>query len=224
MLRSLLPERGSDIKGQMKSYDELLAVSGYAGRRADFDALLGILDGEVRLITPTEPDQGTDDGSQRRNPNQSRLTQARYFQLTHDFLVPSLREWLTRKQRETRRGRAELRLAERSALWNARPEISRLPPWWEFLGVLRWTRPRDWTGPQRQMISAATRYFSTRAAATVVLVALLAWGGYELRGRSRGSALVDKLIVAGPDKVLGTVDELRPYLPGPASGCSGWRV
>ena len=26
----------------------------------------------------------------------------RYYQFTHDFLVRSLREWLTRKQRETR--------------------------------------------------------------------------------------------------------------------------
>ena len=40
----------------------------------------------------------------------------RYYQLTHDYLVPSLRKWLTRKQKETRRGRAELRLAERAAL------------------------------------------------------------------------------------------------------------
>ena len=207
VLQALLPDQGTDIKGQMKSYDELLEASGYAGRTRDFEVLLSILDDEVRLITPTEPD-----GSASDAPDPT-THQARYYQLTHDFLVPSLREWLTRKQRETRRGRAELRLAERSALWNARPEISRLPPWWEFLSVLRWTRPRDWTGPQRQMISAATRYFSTRAAAMVVLVALLAWGGYELRGRSRGSALVDKLVVAGPDKVLGTVDELRPYLP-----------
>src|SRR5262249_45371232 len=34
-----------------------------------------------------------------------------YYQLTHDYLVPPVRQWLTRKQRETRRGRAELRLA-----------------------------------------------------------------------------------------------------------------
>ena len=39
-----------------------------------------------------------------------------YYQLTHDYLVHSLRDWLTRKQRETRRGRAELRLAERAAI------------------------------------------------------------------------------------------------------------
>ena len=51
----------------------------------------------------------------------------RYYQLTHDYLVPSLRDWLTRKQRETRRGRAELRLAERTALWSGKPESRFLP-------------------------------------------------------------------------------------------------
>ena len=53
----------------------------------------------------------------------------RYYQLTHDYLVPSLRDWLTRKQRETRRGRAELRLAERAFVSSgtARPENRYLP-------------------------------------------------------------------------------------------------
>ena len=59
----------------------------------------------------------------------------RYYQLTHDYLVHSLREWLTRKQKETRRGRAELKLAERSGLWNAKPENRHLPTLWEWLGI-----------------------------------------------------------------------------------------
>ena len=42
----------------------------------------------------------------------------KYYQLTHDYLVPSLREWLTRKQKETWRGRAELCLEERAAQWD----------------------------------------------------------------------------------------------------------
>ena len=42
----------------------------------------------------------------------------RYYQLTHDYLVHSLRDWLTRKQRETRRGRADYgwRNARRSGM------------------------------------------------------------------------------------------------------------
>ena len=44
----------------------------------------------------------------------------RYYHLTHDYLVPSLREWLTRKERETIGGRTAIRLAERTAEWTAR--------------------------------------------------------------------------------------------------------
>ena len=121
ILQSLLPEPGSDIKGQMKSRAELLTASGYQKRPTDFDALLKILDGEVRLITPTEPDQpsaGTADAEKAGTA---------YYQLTHDYLVPSIREWLTRKQKASRRGRAELCLVERSAIWSAKPEARHLP-------------------------------------------------------------------------------------------------
>lgn len=39
VLKALLPESGTDIKGQMRSYSELLEVSGYATRPKDFLAL-----------------------------------------------------------------------------------------------------------------------------------------------------------------------------------------
>ncbi len=71
----------------------------------------------------------------------------RYYQLTHDYLVHSLRDWLTRKQRETRRGRAELRLAERSALWSAKPENRHLPSVLEWANIRLLTR--SVTGPNR---------------------------------------------------------------------------
>src|SRR5438128_7890169 len=91
-----------------------------------------------------------------------RANEARYFQLTHDYLVPSLREWLTRKQKETRRGRAELLLADRAAVWNARPENRQLPSLPQWLSVRWWTRKRNWTGPQRQMMRRAGRYHVVR--------------------------------------------------------------
>ena len=55
VLKALLPETGTDIKGQMRSRQELLEASGYANRPRDFDDLVRILDGELRLITPTDP-------------------------------------------------------------------------------------------------------------------------------------------------------------------------
>ena len=54
MLKALLPETGTDIKGQMRSRQELLDASGYTNRSREFDDLLSILDPELRLITPTE--------------------------------------------------------------------------------------------------------------------------------------------------------------------------
>src|SRR5262249_49566271 len=118
VLKALLPESGTDIKGHMRSYAELLEASGYADRPKDFDDLIRILDGDIRLITPTDIDEV---GEEELSCRPSSLA-PRYYQLTHDYLVPSLEDWLTRKQRETRRGRAELALADRASVWHARPE------------------------------------------------------------------------------------------------------
>src|SRR5207237_1095408 len=105
VLKPLLPASGTDIKGHMRSYGELLEASGYGSRPKDFDDLIRILDSEIRLITPTDP-EGKDEGEP--GGVSPRSSDARYYQLTHDYLVHSLRDWLTRKQKETRRGRAEL--------------------------------------------------------------------------------------------------------------------
>jgi hypothetical protein len=43
VLKSLLPESGTDIKGHMRSRAELLEASGYANRPKDFDDLIRIL-------------------------------------------------------------------------------------------------------------------------------------------------------------------------------------
>ena len=145
VLKALLPESGSDIKGHMRSHRELFEASGYAARPTDCDVLLRVLDGELRLITPTDPEGlGDEGGSEPKPPGE------RYYQLTHDYLVPSIRDWLTRKQKETRRGRAELLLAERASLWNAKPENRHLPSVWEWGGIRLLTKKRDWTDPQRK--------------------------------------------------------------------------
>ena len=142
VLKALLPESGTDIKGQMRSRQELLEASGYANRPGDFDDLIHILDPELRLITPTDPEGSA---SSERSGDAYRAEQ--YYQLAHDYLVHSLRDWLTRKQRETRRGRAELRLAERRRSWNAKPENRHLPSALEWANIRLLTKRRDWTEP-----------------------------------------------------------------------------
>ena len=56
VLKALMPETGSNIKGNMRSYAELLVISGYASRPNDFDELIRILNSELRLISPSEPE------------------------------------------------------------------------------------------------------------------------------------------------------------------------
>lgn len=153
-LKALLPETGSDIKGHMRSYADLLEASGYGSRPKDFDDLIRILDNEIRLITPTDPEGIEKDGDSvlQTKPGQ------KYYQLTHDYLVHSIREWLTRKQKETRRGRAELLLADRAVVWNSRPENSQLPSLLQWLQIKSLTAKKNWTPPQRKLMRKATRY------------------------------------------------------------------
>ena len=91
----------------MRSEEELREASGYAGRPRDFDDVIRVLDQELHLITPSDPEVSPAQGQTARPGG------PRYYQLTHDYLVHSLREWLIPKRRETRQGRARLRLAER---------------------------------------------------------------------------------------------------------------
>jgi formylglycine-generating enzyme required for sulfatase activity len=128
-----------------------------------------------------------------------------------DYLVPSLRQWLTRKQRETRRGRAELRLADRAAAWTARPESRHLPAWWEWANIRLFTRKRDWTLAQRRMMRQATRYHGWRLAVLCVLLAVAGWGLWEGFGFLQASALVGKLKVAPMAEVPQIVADLDHY-------------
>jgi serine/threonine protein kinase/formylglycine-generating enzyme required for sulfatase activity len=204
VLRTLLPESGTDIKGQMKSRKELLEASGYSNRSREFDDLIRILDPELRLITPTEPEGSSDEHKKGE-------AIGRYYQLTHDYLVHSLRDWLTRKQRETWRGRAELRLAERSALWNARPEYRHLPSVLEWANILCLTSKRNWSGPQRKMMKLASRYHAVRGlvmAATLVVLGFVGWDGY---GRLKARTLRDRLLASSTADVPAIVKEIEPY-------------
>jgi hypothetical protein len=211
VLKALLPESGTNIKGQMRSEGELQEVSGYAERARDFADLIHILDRELRLITPTDP-EGSGDGQLTGSPG------GRHYQLTHDYLVLSLRDWLTRKQRETRRGRAELRLTERAALWNARPENRRLPSVWEWANIRLLTRKRDWTEPQRRMMKRAGRVHGLRGFLVLFLLAAVTVTGLAVGNRviedrqaTHAAGLVRGLLNADIGQVPEFIAALRDY-------------
>jgi hypothetical protein len=232
VLQALLPESGSPIKGQMRAEAALRALCGYTGQPRDFADLLRILDAELRLITPTDP-ESIEPASGGRQPPVSATEHGvntprspeRYYQLTHDYLVPTLRQWLLRKQKETRRGRAELRLAERAALWQGKRENRHLPAWWEWATIRLFTRKQEWTTPQRQMMHKATRYHGLRATLlALVLVALTAAGlefkawrdaeraaVAEQRDRDQAAALVQQILKVDTAEVPKLLPELERH-------------
>ena len=147
---------GTDIKGHMRSRASLLEASGYASRPQGLRRTAA----HPRRRAPADhadrpgrqekwSSRVAERGQTQRSlqPAFWRCGYTRYYQLTHDYLVPSLRDWLTRKQKETRRGRAELLLADRAAVWNARPENRQLPSLVRWLHIRWLTRRR--TGRRR---------------------------------------------------------------------------
>jgi serine/threonine protein kinase/formylglycine-generating enzyme required for sulfatase activity len=216
VLKALLPEQGSDIKGHMRSRQELLSASGYASRLADFADLLRILDSELRLLTPTDPEgQEAEDPSPQRQQGDTSATPAagQFYQLTHDYLVPSLREWLTRKQKQTRRGRAELRLADRAAQWNLKREDRHLPAWWEWLNIRLFTLKKDWTAPQRAMMRRAGRRLVLRAGLLAAGLLLLLAVGWDQYGRAQAKMLRHRLLEAKTEDVPSIIADMSRYRP-----------
>jgi len=204
LLSALLPASGTDIKGSMQSVDSLKKAAGYEEKPREFEELLEILDKNLRLITPVDDSSGSETGTKRS------------YQLAHDYMVPSLREWLTQKQRETNKGRAELKLAERASTWGANPENKQLPTLWEWLQIRRWTDKTKWNKTESQVMVKANRFHGTRLALLCSAVALLiasAMGAKSWIDRREQDALVAVLQSADIQRLpyeLIKVSRLRP--------------
>jgi serine/threonine protein kinase/formylglycine-generating enzyme required for sulfatase activity len=220
VLRLLLRDQGPEIRGHMRSYPELLEASGYGGRPGDFEDLMRILDTELRLITPTDhtaaeasdrSDRSDRSPRTHHSPPTTYHSPLRYYQLTNDYLVPALREWLTAKQKESRRGRAELRLAERAVLWDNRRETRQLPSPAEWLAISVNTARARWSARERALMSAATRHHLARGACALFVPALLLMGAAWCYQALEVRALVERLRAAEIAHVPEIVRELGPF-------------
>jgi formylglycine-generating enzyme required for sulfatase activity len=214
VLKALLPETGTNIKGHMRSYAELLEASGYASRPREFDELIRILDSELRLITPTDP-EGEEADAESKSPAEPGQ---KYYQLTHDYLVHSLRDWLTRKQKETRRGRAELLLADRASVWNARPENRQLLSLPQLVSIQLLTQKKNWSRPQRRMMRKAGRYHMLRGLALSLLIVAVTLAGLGIRNQvieqrraDHAASLVRQLLNADIAQVPGIITEMHDH-------------
>jgi formylglycine-generating enzyme required for sulfatase activity len=218
LLATLLPSFGTDIKGSMQSATALQIAAGYETKPREFQDLLAILDKNLRLITAVDEESLKSEGrSEKSDPTSNLpLPSSHFYQLAHDYMVPSLREWLTRKQRETKKGRAELKLAERAAAWGVNKEKKQLPTFIEWFQIQRLTEPAKWKAGEKGVMQQATRHHLQRIAMATAAVVLIACGGWFAWGEvsrrqeaTRIAGLVDTLTNAEPAQIPEIVKQLN---------------
>lgn len=198
LLRVMLPAGQLVIRGSARTLEELRAASGLGLGDGRFEQLMNVLDRDLRLLTPIDSELDAE-AAAGVNSGESRVTGSRY-QLTHDFLVPSIHAWLSRRQRETLRGRTELLLAERAGSWNLRRTAGNLPSLREWLWIRCLVSSSKWTADERRLMRAAARQHLQRwglaGAAGLALVGVFRWNAERLEQRQmldRMAAEVDAL-------------------------------
>ena len=206
VLGKMLPEGDMNIKAAMQSEEQLRKAAEYDDRPQQFTEVITLLDRDLRLITPTDPDNSATNDADGSNGTPG------YYQLAHDYLVPTLRSWLTARQRETWRGRAALTLEERAAVWTRKPEPRNLPSLLELLQIRAGVGGGRYTENQRKMVATATRRHLRRLAvvlatvgmvATILLMRSRTLALAEMKGDmvSEIESLADS---SGPDTILAT--------------------
>jgi hypothetical protein len=87
VLDELLPKAPTEVESEKRSLGSLFEVSRYQSRKKFLD-LIRILDEELKLITPAY----SVDQSPPGDPPWEDMV---YYKLSHRFLVPPVREWIT---------------------------------------------------------------------------------------------------------------------------------
>jgi serine/threonine protein kinase/formylglycine-generating enzyme required for sulfatase activity len=232
VLGALLPETGTDIKGNMHSEQELLAAlaaSGHALQRKDFADLMRVLVRETRLVMPTDPEgvAGEEGGHAKeesrlgdKSATETFPLAPRYYQLTHDYLVRPLREWLTHLQAKTWRGRAELSLKDRTAEYKYTADRRFLPSVREYAAIMLGVPRSRRTAEQQALMRAAARFHGLRWGGALAVVLLLVFIGHEYLLSARKLRLEDQihvLLETAPEGVPFAIDKLMPDRPLAAS-------
>ncbi|MBM4077290.1 MAG: hypothetical protein FJ267_16795, partial [Planctomycetes bacterium] len=195
----------------MQSCLDLMHVAGYENREQDFESLIRILDSELRLITPIDLDGLIAEGNLSR-PGEGNNGSERFYHLTHDYLVPSIQEWLTRKQRETRKGRAELLLSERSGLWKHRTSHQNLLSIFELMNVA-WYVPRVFRriDDEQALFKASVKFQGTRILFVMAVVGVITFAISEQTKRFQMTELIDSLVNASTSDVPRIVERMEPF-------------
>lgn len=207
ILEELLPEPGRNIRGIMKTREQLLAAAEYEGKEKQFDQILQRLHRNLTLITRTDPD-ASGDTSIDEDTTQSGQE---YYQLTHDYLVPSIRNWLNTELRNTRRGRALIRLRELAAQVVPGQKPKYLPGNLEWLYWQCSIRDRIKSENEKRVNSSAFQRFVKLTTTFAIAIIVMAAVGLWIQKRTRINGLVADLVGHEIELVPEIVGNLHGY-------------
>ena len=207
VLQRLLPIPTSVLRGGLRTARDLRAVSGYDDQPEEFAELLRILDHDLRLITPVDPDGAQDE----EGPGLEIERGEACYQLAHDYLIGPIREWVERKERATRSGRARLRLALIAESWADRPSAHRLASPLELGGILWHTRRKTWSDVERRMIEAAIRHYLVRVVAAGAALLVLGLVIHRARDQERATTALRLALQADYQRLPDLLPELDSH-------------
>lgn len=205
VLQSLLPDPGTDVRTRLRSTDELQDISGYKDNKQGFRDLIQILDTDLRLISPTDRFESTVSGGSAASPNDSQDSyysqEVARYQLSHDFLIPSLRDWVSRKQLETYQGRVSVQLADMAGLWSAKQASRFLPNWFEWIKFSLVVPASSRSAEQQQMMKYAHRRHLVSTAILLFCLIGSVWFFRSWQHQLQSDALLTQLASARLDEV-----------------------
>ena len=156
VLRQFLPPNGVAIRQEQVSTERIREVVGSDPETADRTTAI-LLD--AKLIVPADTNS----------------TGPATYQLPHDYLVSTIRNWLARHDTDSLRSRATRLLEARADLWSSRKESKQLPSLREWALISVATRRNGRTLHQQEMLRVATRKRVAQLSivATIIVIASL---------------------------------------------------
>ena len=201
VLQSMLPKAGTEIKTCRRTIEELRVASGYADRDA-FLSLMTILESELKLIT------ATDAYDLSRTDSSSTESEPATYQLSHDFLVPSIRDWLTTQQQATLRGRVEQKIVQQAEYWSQNRQRRFLPSFWEWLQTIFLVRRQRLGAVEGEMMKARDRLSILQIGMVFVLVLAGTWGTQTVFQSLQLNQLLSQLQVADTSQVPRLLEQI----------------
>ncbi|MEX2359058.1 MAG: SUMF1/EgtB/PvdO family nonheme iron enzyme, partial [Pirellulaceae bacterium] len=206
VLDCLTPADGGKVRGPYKTIEEITAWVPQELQPALAGAI-AILRDELKLIVPGPIHD--EDGSTGKTAS---------YQLTHDCLVPAVREWLASEEEGSGTGRARQRLKEVARQWRDFHDTRRLPTLLEFAEMVRLTNHQQWSTSEAEVMRVA-RWRLARKAGGVMAVACLVvgiiwgvlWTAQWQQNRLLANAAVQHLLSAQAEEVPEALSQVRRF-------------